>query len=265
MKPEQIRERAAAAALLRDSVVIAVLTGLGRANVTDRAMTLAGQAFTSILPVLILITSMPGRGPIERALDRISRQWLDLDTGSSFTSDATVATFGVAGVLMTVIGATSFSRALDRMYAEIWGYPRLGITGWWRWPLIIAAIVTGITVEVFLVGSRSYGPTMVIETVLSFLLWALVWTAVTRLLTAGRVRARDVRATGAAIGLAVAVFFLLTQIGFGSVLSNAEERFGTLGVVFSVIGWLFVYAWITVAAVVVVHTVRTWTPRLSSS
>ena len=61
------------------------------------------------------------------------------------------------------------------------------------------------------------------------------------------------------------MFFLLTQIGFGSVLSNAEERFGTLGVVFSVIGWLFVYAWITVAAVVVVHTVRTWTPRLSSS
>ncbi|GAA3966716.1 hypothetical protein [Gordonia caeni] len=266
MKPDQIRERAAAAgARLRDSVVVAVLTGLGRANVTDRAMTLAGQAFTSILPVLILITSMPGRGPIERALDRISSQWLELDTGSSFTSDATVASFGIAGVLMTVIGATSFSRALDRMYAEVWEYPRLGIAGWWRWPLIIAAIVAGITVEVFLIRSWPYGLTMVIETALSLLLWALVWAAVTRLLTAGRVGGRDVLATGVAIGSAVALFFLLTQIGFVPILTNAEARFGTLGVVFSVIGWLFVYAWVMVAAVVVVHTVRTWTPRVSAS
>lgn len=255
----QTRRRGTAVlARLRGTVVVAVLAGLGRANVTDRAMTLAGQAFTSILPVLILITSMPGNGPIERALDRIGTQWLALDTDGSFTSDAGVASFGIAGVAMTLIGVTSFARALDRMYAQVWQYPKLGIAGWWRWPLIVAAIVAGITIEVFGVRGWQFGLPMLVETVLSAILWALVWAAITRLLTAGGVRGPDVLATGASIGVAVALFFLITQIGFGAVLTGAEARFGTLGVVFSVISWLFVYAWVTVASVVVTHTVRTW-------
>lgn len=249
------RRLAALAHRLHGSLAVAVAVGLGRANITDRAMTLAAQAFTSILPVMIVLTTVPSRGPIEHALERISADWLELDPNTPLTADAGSASFGVVGALMTVVSATSFSRALDRMYAEVWEVPKLGLAGWWRWPLVIAAFVVGITMEVFLIRSWPYSQVPVIETVLCAVLWALIWTAVTRLLTAGRIPGRAVLMTGVATGLAVAVFFFATRLGFGVMLANAESRFGTLGVVFSVIGWLFVYAWIAVAAVVVTRTV----------
>ncbi len=255
---ERIRIRVVAAAVrMSETLPFAILVNLGRANITDRAMTLAGQAFTSILPVMILITSLSTNGPIDRAMTRIGTQWLQLEPASPIGSTPGAASFGVVGAFMTIVGATSFSRALDRMYAEVWGTPKLGVAGWWRWPLVIAAFVLGITAEVFGIRGSGIGQSMVAATLVSCVLWALVWAYVTRLLTAGRVRRDDVLLTGAAAGVVVAVFFLSTELAFGPILHGAEVRFGTLGVVFSVISWLFVYAWLVVAAVVVARTVRT--------
>ncbi len=248
---------AAVTARVRGTLVWTFLRNLGRVGVTDRAMTLAAQAFTSILPVMIVITAAPLDGPIERSMDRISTQWLALQPGTPLTADAPTASFGVLGALMTLISATSFSRALDRMYADVWGTRKLGAAGWWRWPLVIIVFVAGITAEVFVVRSWPYSQATVAETVLSFLLWAVLWAAVTRLLTARHLAAQQVLVTGAIAGGALTLFFLATQLGFGPLLAGAEERYGTLGVVFSVIGWLFVYAWLVVASTVFAHAVTT--------
>lgn len=246
---------------MRGTVIASIIAGLARANVTDRAMTLAGQAFTSILPVMILMTQMPGDGVIERSMDRISRQWLELDPSSPIAMDApSGASFGILGALMTIISATSFSRALDRMYADVWGTPKLGVAGWWRWPLVIAIFIIGIAVEVFVIRSWTFARFPLIATIASFALWAVLWAGLTRLLTARHLTGRQVLATGGAAGLVVSLFFLATTIGYGAILAGAEANFGVLGVVFSVIGWLFVYSWLVVAAVVVTHAVTTWKP-----
>ncbi|GAA4749327.1 hypothetical protein GCM10023217_19490 [Gordonia alkaliphila] len=243
---------------LRGTVVVEILVALGRVGVSDRAMTLAGQAFTSLLPVLILITTLSSDGPVGRAMRRISTQWLELEMTTPSTDESTSATFGILGVLMVLIGATSFTRALDRMYAEVWALPKLGLAGWWRWPLIIGTLVAGITAEVFGIRNWPFGGELVVQTVFSFVLWTLVWATIIRLLTAGRIDGRAVVATGLATGAAVALFFLVTTIGFGDILDTAENRFGTLGVVFSVIGWLFVYSGIVVTAATVMHVLLTW-------
>ena len=243
---------------MQGTLVVAILAGLGRVGVTDRAMTLAAQAFTSILPVMILITALPVDGPIARAMEHIGSQWLSLDPSAPVTADPSTATFGIAGVLMTLIGATSFARALDRMYADAWQQPKLGLAGWWRWPLIIVTMVIGITIEVFLVRGVAYpGPLSLIETALSAVLWTLIWAAVIALLTAGQIAPLGVWATAAGTGLAVALYFYGTQLAFTRLLSGTELRYGTLGIVFAVIGWLFLYAWIVVALAVVVAVV--WT------
>ncbi|MFZ2511647.1 MAG: hypothetical protein WAW85_11250, partial [Gordonia sp. (in: high G+C Gram-positive bacteria)] len=217
---------------LQGTLVVAILAGLGRVSVTDRAMTLAAQAFTSILPVMIVFTALPIDGPIQRAIARIGTQWLALDPSVPLTAEPSTASFGVAGVLMTIIGATSFARALDRMYADAWQNPKLGIVGWWRWPLVIFIIVIGITVEVFLVRGLTYpGPLALIETMLSAVLWTLIWATIIALLTAGRVDAIDVWTTAACTGLVIALYFYGTQLFFTQMLSGTELRYGTLGIV----------------------------------
>lgn len=252
--------RAAAITRLRGTLAWTVLLTLGRVSVTDRAMTLAGQAFTSILPVMILLTTARLDGPIERSMNRIGTQWLTLTPGAPLTADGASASFGILGALMTIISATSFARALDRMYADVWDTRKLGVAGWWRWPLVIAAFVIGITVEVFVIRGWPYALAAVAETVSSFLLWSALWAAVTRLLTARRLTARQVLVTGAVAGAALSLFFLATTVGFGQILDAAEAHYRTLGVVFSVIGWLFVYAWLVVASTVIAHAVTTAPP-----
>lgn len=245
-------------AWLQGTLVVSILASLGRVGVTDRAMTLAAQAFTSLLPVMILITALPLDGPIGRAMTRISTQWLSLDPSVPWTAEPTAATFGIAGVLMTLIGATSFARALDRMYADAWQNPKLGMAGWWRWPLVLGTMVIGITVEVFLIRGLHYpGPWSLIETLLSAILWTLVWATVIVLLTAGRVDPIGVWATAAGTGVAIALYFYGTQLLFAQLLVGTELRYGTLGIVFTVIGWLFLYAWIVVAVAVIVAVVST--------
>ncbi len=90
-------------------------------------MTLAAQLFTSILPLFIAIGTVRQLHPMADTLTQsvgfnvadaagILLQW----SGETPTN----ASFGVVGILMTVISATSFARALGRAYGHIWSAPQ---------------------------------------------------------------------------------------------------------------------------------------------
>jgi len=97
-----------------------ILTDIARGDITDRAMTLAAQAFTSILPIVILLLTLPGSDVVDDALSGLGIPVSKLDH-NSVDNPQSFATFGIIGALMTIAGATSLSRALGRMYVAIWG------------------------------------------------------------------------------------------------------------------------------------------------
>ena len=99
----------------------------------DRAMTLAAQAFTSIFPLVIATLSFLDRPDAGRLSEQLA-DTLGLPSSTRSTlADALpeesdqAATFGVLGVLIVLVSATSFSRALTRMYAKAWSIPSPGL------------------------------------------------------------------------------------------------------------------------------------------
>src|SRR5215204_5948773 len=85
----------------------------------DRAMTLAAQVFTSILPILIVAGSLRGR--LNPEADSALAENLGLDARTarlvqqSLPSEVdVVSATGVFGALLLIIAATSFARALER-------------------------------------------------------------------------------------------------------------------------------------------------------
>jgi membrane protein len=100
-------------------------------------MTLAAQAFTSLFPVIIVVASVgPNRSDSlgTRLGDALSLP----DTARSVLEQAlptqtqSPASFGLIGLLIVVLSATSFSRALARMYARAWHVQPVGWSSGWR-------------------------------------------------------------------------------------------------------------------------------------
>ena len=231
-----------------------IVKALAAGNISDRSMTLAAQAFTSILPVLLLLTTMPGAGVLDRTIAMFG-----LSQGlGPVDSAGTYASFGVIGALMTVISATSMARALDRMYVGVWGVDSAGIRGWWRWPLVIAVLALATLAQAMVVVdfNESDGR-IVVSLAETFLIWTVTWTAVPRILTRRQLRRPDLWWLGTASGAGITVFIVVTEIGYARVFASARHQFGALGVVFASIGWLFVFTAIVVIVTLVVQVLRT--------
>lgn len=249
-------------------LVIRIIRDLAVNDVTDRAMTLAAQAFTSILPIVILLTALPDQTFITTALSGLGVDPDRVDLVSDATPGSATA-IGVLGALMTIAGATSLSRALGRMYVSVWQVTKLPISGWWRWVVVIFVFPVGVVLQglasslhhVTLNGRTLFGGYSIVglalEVVATFLIWTLLWTVVPRLLVSAQVPMRLLALDGVVSGLFITILLIGSRLALPTILSETTKHYGTLGAVFVAISWLFFYAAIVVVSAIVVHTLVT--------
>jgi membrane protein len=219
-----------------------------RIEVFDRSMTLAAQAFTSVFPVLILIATLRPRenhnhvgGALADSLglNEQARQSLEaaLPVGGSAAS-----TFGVIGGLVVLISATSFSRALVRMYVRIWDAPRPpALRGYWRLMAVLFGVVALLVLLTLVRRVLSGVPfSGVAEAIVSFVLGCLLWTWTPWVLLARRVPMRMLVPGGVLMAVCMIVLSVAGGIYLPLALSSATRQYGALGVSFTYVTWLFV-------------------------
>ncbi|WP_232050589.1 YihY/virulence factor BrkB family protein [Actinoplanes sp. OR16] len=216
---------------------------LFRVQIFDRAMTLAAQAFTSIFPILIMLGAFLGH----RARDEM-HEVLDVPQSSVKLIDDALSgsrsgAFGVVGALIVIISATGLARALTRSYRAIW--PEAGrragakATGW--------QILTVLMLVVFLILVRLLGwvagmlpvpnvSGMVVTFVSDFGLAVLLPRV---LLGPGLSRAR-LLATGLVFGVAMIGVRAVGSVYLPRALQASADRYGTIGLAFTFIGWFYV-------------------------
>ncbi|GAB1642212.1 YhjD/YihY/BrkB family envelope integrity protein [Krasilnikovia sp. MM14-A1259] len=226
-------------------MVARTTAGLVRVQIFDRSMTLAAQAFTSIIPVLILMGALVGPGESSRLVDLAG---LPAAAGSLFVDairQGGLGAFGVVGSLLVLVSSTGLARALGRAYCAVWEVRQApsGPRATWRW------FATVLTLAVFMVGSRLMGwvthqlPMPRLSN--SLLLFAAdcgVAVLVPSLVLGSAVRTR-LLATGALIfGLAMLVLRPAGEVFLPRALHTSADRYGTIGVAFTYIGWLYVVA-----------------------
>ena len=102
-------------------VALRVATGLRRIQVFDRAMTIAAQLFTSVFPIIIMGAAIFGADQVSSAVSSIGSLPQDTqDLLDEVTTGGDTATFGVLGILVVLVSATSLSRAMIRAYDAVW-------------------------------------------------------------------------------------------------------------------------------------------------
>jgi membrane protein len=235
-----------------------ILGRLVEVRFLDRSVILAAQAFSAILPLFIVVATIsPKPGGDSPGAFMARRLGLAAEDVSSLQSvvappPSARASVGVVGVVLAVLTATSFARALQRSYELAWRLPRAGLRAAWR-PL---ALVLGLAVYVellFLFGRliRGVPASTLLEDLVTFAgAWAL-WTGSGWILLGGRVRLRLLAAGGLLTAVGFAVLRRLSAFYLPALVASNQEQYGLLGVAFTLYSWLSACAFIIVVATVV--------------
>jgi membrane protein len=244
--PERLRPPAAWVARRPvGRILFRTASALVRVQIFDRAMTLAAQAFTSLFPILILVGAVFGADQVARfaTLARLPQSAAHLFDEA--LRDGGLSTFGVVGIVVVVLSSTGFARALARAYGGVWEVPRLprGPRAAWRWLLAV------LMVAALLIGSRLSG--VLTAELPRPRLWSgalllvadcAVAVVLPVLLLRHTVPARMLVPGGLAFGLVMLAVRPAGGIYLPLALQTSYDRYGTIGLAFTYISWLYVMA-----------------------
>jgi membrane protein len=235
-----------------------ILGRLVEVRFLDRTVILAAQAFSAVLPLFIVVATISphpeGDSPGAYLARRLGLAAEDVSSLQAVAAPppSARASIGVFSVVLALLTATSFARALQRSYELAWRLPRAGLRAAWR-PL---ALVVGLALYIellYLFGRlvRGVPAGTRLEDLVTFAgAWAL-WTGSGWILLGGRVRPRLLAAGGLLTAVGFAVLRRLSAFYLPTLVASSQQQYGFLGVAFTLYSWLSASAFIIVVATVV--------------
>lgn len=211
----------------------------------DRCIVLSSQAFTALIPLLILITTLAPDDQSNAAADTIVRKF-DLTGDSAAAVQALFATpagassgVSISSALLLLFSGVSFTRRMQTMYRSAWEQEKAGI----RSGLFAALGLLALLAEVLILyGIRAF----VRHLALSWL-WMLpvsiatglvLWTSIPYLLLNRQVHWRRLLVGGAVTAVGTALLSLATTVYMAPLVTQYTEEFGLFGITIALIGWL---------------------------
>ena len=240
------------------TVVRSIITGLVRIELIDRSMAIAAQAMLALVPLLVVLTAFLPPEVTDLALDRF-RDLTGIGEGGKDLVQATVdpdqvrAQVGAIGLVITLLSATSFARAVQRMYERVWDQRHVGgvdglrrsslwLFGW----LITLELLTALG---FVLGQATdFGA---VRFVLQGAAASMIWWWTSRVLLFGRVPWKTLLLGGLLTGFALVTYSWGSALVMPAYVASSAAAFGTLGLILAITTWLVGFAGLLVVAAVV--------------
>lgn len=245
------------------------LDDLVRVEFIDRMVVVAAQSLFAMVPLFVVIAAFSPEfirdNVLNQVADVMAIQGSALDAVESVMSAEEIRTqTGWVGVAVVLLSATSYARALQRMYERAWKQPHIGgVSGMRRSLLWIVGCVAYLEVLTLLLAVLSVLP--------GAGLWRLVgqvaagtalWWWTQYVLLQGRVRWRSLLPGALLTAVALAALTRLSEVFMPAYVAANVSQFGALGLVFAASTWLLVFGGILVVACVL-GRVAVVEPRLN--
>ena len=214
-----------------------------RVQIFDRSMTLAAQAFTSVFPLLIMLAALSG----ERARSWLLDQLGIPDSNARLLQEALTGSrsnaFGVVSALIVVLSATGLARALRRAYRVVWSVRDSagGVSATGRQVagvLLLVAFVVGTRLLGGL-ASRLPAPWAAGAATVA-LAGCAIAIGLPRILLGPVVSRGLLLASGAVFAVLLVGVRAAGSVYLPRALQASADRYGTFGLAFTYIGWLYV-------------------------
>jgi membrane protein len=221
---------------------------------TQHATVLGAQAFTSLIPFLVVAAVFaPGDADLsERIIDRFGLEGASAKSvGALFANSGEVeSTLTVVSVVILVLATLSFTRAMQRMFQRAYEHQSRGIRdaplglAWLAGMALWLVIVSPLRQALEDVGGVGFA--IVLGTFTGGLLW--LWTPIILLPVGDWHRlvpgALVSGVLGALLGVASGIYVPI-------LMAWSAERYGLIGIAFTLQSWLLVFSFVIVIGAVV--------------
>jgi membrane protein len=210
----------------------------------DRSVALAGKAFVSFFPLVIVVASFMSasvRHSIYTTLThRLGVQGDALVSAKQAfkSSDDVRRATGVLGLLLTIFFASSFTTALQRVYLRAWRRPPGRKAGQYlRGPAWFFVILADMAVLGALRGVLDTGAWLALFFVVSLLGVTALWWFTAWFMLMRQVRWRALVPTGVVTAVAMLGYAVSASIWMPEVVARNENQFGFFGVALALVTW----------------------------
>jgi membrane protein len=221
---------------------------------TLQATVLAAQAFTSLIPFMVVASAvLPGEGDTgERIVHRFDLEGSAARSVEQLFGDAGQVESAVTwvSVVILILSALSFTRALQRMYQRAYGTVTRSWKEEWRGLAWLGGFAAFLIVSSPLkdalsdVGGVVFA--LIVSTVSGFAIW--LWTPSILLGSIGWRQLMPGAIISATLGALLAV---ASGIYVPVFMTWSADRYGLIGVAFSIQSWLLAAAFVVVVGAVI--------------
>ena len=211
----------------------------------DRSVALAGKAFVSFFPLVIVVAAfVPERIRLSIVTSVTARlgirgDALVLAREAFASSDDIRKATGLFGLVLTIFFATSFTTALQRVYLRAWRRPprAAGVGAYWRGAAWLLVALVCLALLGGLRGALGGGLGFGLFAIVALAVTAGQWWFTAWFLLQGEVRARVLIPTGVITGIVTAGYAASATIWMPGVVTSNEAQFGLFGVALALVTW----------------------------
>jgi membrane protein len=211
----------------------------------DRSIALAGKAFVSFFPLVIVVAAFVPERIRSSILTSVTARLglrgdaLVLAREAFASSDDIRKATGLLGLALTIFFATSFTTALQRVYVHAWRRPprAAGVSAYWRGVVWLLVVLVGMALLGGLRGALGGGLGFGLFAIVSLVVASGLWWFTAWFLLLSEVSARVLVPTGVITSILTTGYAASATVWMPGVVTGNEAQFGFFGVALALVTW----------------------------
>jgi membrane protein len=223
----------------------------------DRCVMLSSQAFTAIIPLMLVISVYAPSGETDVVAESLIRKFgLTGDAATAveqlFHIPSDPAGVGAFSAALLFFSGVSFTRRLQTMYRMAWRQDKAGV----RSGLFAALGLIALLAEILILFEvrtlvRGLPASWLLTLPVTTATGVLLWTSIPYLLLNRQVHWRRLLVAGGLAAVATSVYGIASTIYMPGMIEQYTQQYGLFGVTIALIGWLLAVSAILVVAAAV--------------
>jgi membrane protein len=216
-------------------------------NGRDRSFVLAGQAFTTVIPLLIVVSATAGKNGTSLVADRFNSRFRL--TGSPAEALRTLfqrppgatGTITLVGVLVLLFSLVSLTRSMQRIFEDAWGLRAVGVRGTLHGLTGMGLLLASVLILSLLVTAMRPLPAgTVLAAIVRTVAAVGMWLLLLELLLSRRIPLRRLIPGAVVAGVGQTAFSVYSAVWMPHVIAQNADQYGVIGVTFALLSWLVV-------------------------
>ena len=220
----------------------------------DRSIVISAQAFTALIPLFIIVSSLAPAGEEDAISQSIIKRFaLTGDSAAAVeqlfsTPPGATSSVTLFSAFLLLYSGVAFTRRMQRMYRAAFGQEKVGVRSTVFATLGLFALVLEVAVAYAIRALFENFPLEWLWAIpISLVTGVVLWTSIPYLLLDRQVHWRRLLVVGGASGATMTIFAIATPIYMPQIMTRATNEFGLFGITITIIGYLLAASFVLVS------------------